>query len=184
MRIVADGIIVDFIRDEVDVAIRYGQGRWDGLEAHKLFSEDYFPVCSPDLAWRLREPADLSHHTLLHESDLLVDWRSWLDAAGVRTVDAGRGPIFNHGGMMVAAAIAGQGVAMGRTPLVDDELRIGRLVRPFDISVPGANAHYLVYPSSHAHKPMIVAFRDWLLDEALARADASDLSAPDGACAD
>ena len=166
MRIDADEVAVDFIRDDVDVAIRYGKGKWDGLKSHKLFSEHYFPVCSPALAKRLNQPADLRHHILLHEEDVQVDWESWQRAAGVDDVDASRGSTFNHGDMVITAAIAGHGVAMGRTPLVSDDLAAGRLVKLFDISLPSSWVHYLVYPANHARKPMIVAFRDWLLEEA------------------
>ena len=73
-------------------------------------------------------------------------------------------PDFVNG--LITAAIAGHGVAMGRTPLVSDDLAAGRLVKLFDISLPSSWVHYLVYPANHARKPMIVAFRDWLLEEA------------------
>ena len=155
VRIDADDVSVDFIRDNVDVAIRYGQGTWDGLEAHKLFNEHYFPVCSPALAKRLKRPGDLRHHVLLHEADVQVDWKSWLQGAGVDGVDANRGSTFNHGDMVIAAAIAGYGVAMGRTPLVNDDLATGRLIKPFDFSLPSSWAHYLVYPVNHSQKPMM-----------------------------
>lgn len=178
---------VDFSRDEVDLAIRYGRGKWAGLQADPLLTEDVFPVCSPDLvkgARPLRRPADLRHHTLLHDDYSREDWRIWLKAADVKGVDPRRGLSFSHTSIMLEAAESGQGVALGRTPLVADDLARGRLVKPFDISLPADYAYYVVCPVEAADRPKIVAFREWLLAEAdatsalfdPARARASDVS--------
>jgi len=171
VRIIADDQLVDFSRDDVDLGIRYGRGDWDGLEIERLATEDVFPVCSPRLlegVHPLRAPDDLRHHTLLHEDRLGFDWQTWLMAAGVEGVDVARGLEFSHASMALQAAIDAQGVALGRTPLVDDDLRDGRLVKPFDISLANDWAYYVVGPPGAWVRPKVAAVRDWLLAEARA----------------
>ena len=160
--------LVDFARENVDLAIRYGQGEWPGLRADRLMTEEVFAVCSPNLLQGphpLRAPADLRHHTLLHD-DLRIDWRMWLMAAGVDGVDSRRGPGFTDSSMVIQAAVEGQGVALGRSALAAADLAAGRLVKPFDISLPAAVAYYVVCPEATAGRPKIVAFREWVIAEA------------------
>jgi len=168
VRLSTDHNLVDFARTEFDVAIRYAQGAQSGLEAVKLMTEDVFPVCSPRLLRGprpLKKPADLQYHTLLHD-DFRVDWRLWLMAAGVKGVDPTRGPTFTDSGMVLQAAAEGQGVALARSVLASEDLASGRLVKPFDVSLPADWAYYLVYPPASRDSPKIVAFRDWLRKEA------------------
>lgn len=167
--------LADFARDEVDIAIRFGSGSYAGLRADRLFDEEVFPVCCRGLlegGFPLREPADLRHHVLLHEdwpaeSGRWPDWPMWLLAAGVDGVDASRGPRFRQLALSIQAAIAGQGVALGYTSLVADDLAAGRLVRPFDLALKGSPgfAYHLVAPRATADLPRVKAFRDWVLDE-------------------
>ena len=160
--------LTDFAREDVDIAIRYGKGEWPGLRAHRLLTEEYFPVCSPDILkgrYRLRTPAELRHHTLLH-GDMDIDWRMWLMAAGVEGVDETRGPMFSDSSMVIQAAVEGQGVALGRSALAAADLAAGRLVKPFDISLPATVAYYVVCPTATADYPKIAAFRDWVIAEA------------------
>lgn len=172
IRISTSNSFVDFQRDEVDCAIRYGHGRWPGVEAVRLMAEDMFPVCSPALLRGeppLREPQDLGRHSLLHTTTLPDDWRLWLTAVGVEDVDPDRGPAFDIIMMTLQAAIEGMGVALGRTLLVEADLNAGRLVAPFDVSIPTEMAYYLVAPPGHMDWPRLGAFRDWLLVEAKRR---------------
>jgi LysR family glycine cleavage system transcriptional activator len=90
----------------------------------------------------------------------------WLMAAGLDDIDATRGPWFSFAIFVLQAACDGQGVALGGTPLVDDDLAAGRLVKPFDLTLPSAWAYYFVCPKPAAARPSIVAFRDWLMAEA------------------
>ena len=159
---------VDFAREEVDVAIRHGDGVLPGLEVTRLCKEELFPVCSPKLATgpaALRRPADLARHTLLH-LDSRQDWLKWLDAAGVTEVDLSRGPVLNQASMVVDAAVDGQGVALARTALAARDLIAGRLVRPFDLALPVSYAYWIVCPKANADLPKIATFRGWLLAEA------------------
>ena len=168
VRVSADDRSVQFDREDVDVAIRYGRGVYPGAEADLFLTEELFPVCSPRLMegpHPLRRPADLAHHMLLHD-DLPTNWAMWLKVAGATNVDPTRGPAFTDSGMVLQAAIDGMGVALGRSALAGDDLAAGRLVRPFDITLPAENAYYLVYPEHTANRPKIKAFRDWILAEA------------------
>ena len=153
--------LVDFRRDDVDCAIRWGYGSWPGVLAEHLMSDTYFPVCSPRLAPRLpARPADLARFTLLRSDDEF--WKPWFDAVGLDWPEPARGPIFNDSALMLQAAIDGQGVALARTSLVGNDLRNGVLVRLFDIDVPGSRKHFLVYPPRLASSPKIALFRTWL----------------------
>ncbi|MFQ5785877.1 MAG: transcriptional regulator GcvA [Alphaproteobacteria bacterium] len=163
--------LTDFAREDVDVALRYGRGVWPGLRADRLMTEDIFPICSPKLLdgpHPLRAPADLRHYTLLHDEGH-GDWRVWLLAAGIDDIDPTRGTVFTDSGMLVQAAVEGQGVALGRSALAADDLAAGRLVRPFDVSLPAEFAYYLVCPEASAGRPKIAAFRDWLMAETARR---------------
>ncbi len=175
LRIDPSAALTDFASGDVDVGIRYGRGKYPGLRADWLMTEDIFPVCSPALLsgeHPLRAPGDLEHQVLLHD-DGHGDWRTWLLAAGIDRVDPTRGPIFTDSSMLIQAAMAGQGVALARGVLAADELAAGRLVRPFTLSLPTDYAYYLVCPQNTAEQPKIAAFRDWLLDEARREASAA-----------
>lgn len=159
---------VDFARSDVELSVRYGTGPWPGTETIPLFKEEIFPVCSPKLVADdppLREPKDLRHHTLLHD-DMTVTWGNWLLAAGVEGVDAERGPAYMHSNLVIQAAIDGEGVALGRSRLVARELEEGRLVKPFELSLPSSFSYFIVYPAANKDRPKIIAFRDWLIEEA------------------
>lgn len=153
---------------DVDVDIRLGQGNWPGLSATPLLTEDISPVCSPALLegeHPLRAPADLAHHTLLHDI-MIADWRSWFEAAGIEHIDPGRGPGFNRSYLVIQAAINGDGVALGRSVLVADALKAGTLVKPFDIDLDSDFSYYFVCSRAQTNEPTIRIFRDWLLEEA------------------
>jgi len=172
VRLHTDNALVDFDRMDVDVAVRFGRGDWPGLAAERLMPIRIFPVCSPRLLdgpHPLRTPADLRHHTLLHD-DFGVDgrdigWAEWLRLAGAPEVDASRGPWFTDSGMVMQLAADGEGVALARTLLADDELRAGRLVRPFSQEIPVEHAYWIAAPPDRMRRPKVRAFRDWLTAE-------------------
>ncbi|TQV77731.1 transcriptional regulator GcvA [Denitrobaculum tricleocarpae] len=160
--------LVDFIADEIDVAIRAGDGRWPGVTAEFLIGVDMVPVCSPALLegpHPLRTPSDLKHHDLLHE-DNHEDWVSWLTLAGVTDVDPHRGTIIDDSSVMIEAVAGGRGVALGRIMLIGDDLAAGRLVRPFDLSLESSVGYYLVMPPEAGKKAKVQAFREFLMAEA------------------
>ncbi len=174
IRIDASTALVDFARDDIDVAVRYGRGRYPGLRVERLLTEEVFPVCSPKLRRGpppLRKPQDLRRHTLLHSEAMIQDaswptWQMWLLAAGVHDVDAGRGSRFTTSSMAIEAAIDGQGVALASSVLAADDLRARRLVRPFAMSLAHDFSYYVVCPEATANRPKVAAFRNWVLEEA------------------
>jgi LysR family glycine cleavage system transcriptional activator len=172
LRIGATSELVDFARDDVDVGIRMGRGLYPGLRVERLFGETLVPVCSPELRagpHPLLRPEELRHHVLLHDDDH-AGWELWLRLAGVSGVAARRGPVFTDSALVVQAAAEGQGVALARRVLAAGDLAAGRLIQPFDVSIPHDLAYYLVCPEATADQPKIVAFRGWLLAESEARA--------------
>ena len=166
VRITTSVELVDFRKDNVDAAIRFGRGQWPGLRADWLMAEHLFPVCSPALLkgkQALRRPEDLSRVTLLH-TNAHDDWRLWLTAAGLPPeLSQSPGLTFDLAFMTIQAAIDGIGVAMGQTAYVADDIAKGRLVVPFDITMPADAGFYIVAPQGKATTPKINAFRDWLI---------------------
>jgi LysR family glycine cleavage system transcriptional activator len=148
-----------------EIELRYGTGGWADLEAVRFMSESIFPVCSPKLfrgQHALREPRDLRYHTLLHDV-MNTGWRDWLAATGASEVDPERGPGFNHSHLVIQAAEMGEGVALGRGPLVLDALESGALVRPFALTLPAPFAYYVVTAPRSAQNPVVRAFCDWVI---------------------
>jgi LysR family transcriptional regulator, glycine cleavage system transcriptional activator len=171
VRITTSTSLVDFQRDKVDAAIRYGRGQWPGLRADWLMADELFPVCSPSLLRAekpLRRPEDLKDHVLLHTSNANSDdWRLWLTAAGMPS-DLAKQPgiTFDMIFMTIQAAIDGIGVAMGRTSYVQDDIAKGRLVVPFKIALPADAGFYLVSPDGRREAPKLAAFRQWVVGAA------------------
>jgi len=165
--------VVDFQRDNFDIAIRLGHGKYPGLRSIKLFDESISPMCSPRLLEGkngLHGPEDLKHHVLLHDDSLGFDtaapnWDKWLKAIGARQIDTSRGPHFSQPDHALQAAIDGTGVVLGWQYLAADDLVAGRLVQPFNQVLPLGAAFYLVFPEAYADRPKVVAFRNWLIEE-------------------
>ena len=175
LRIEVSDHIIDFSSSDTQVAIRFGNGNYPNLRSDRLFEEFVFPVCSPSLLngpTPLRTPNDLRHHTLIHldwqaRGETWPDWRMWLLAAGAKEVDPSHGIHLSLFSLVSQTAIAGQGVALGNTSLVGDDLACGRFVKPFDLSLraPGDFAYYVVSPVAIANRPLVAGFRDWVLSE-------------------
>jgi len=127
-------------------------------------------VCSPALLDGdppLRTPADLRHHTLLHEDvdpsiHEYLDWQRWLKAVGIEGVDLRRGPRFTHTFLALQAAAAGQGVALATSVLIGNDLSTHRLVQPFGPEVPGVYSYHFVCPPAALELPKVQAFRTWI----------------------
>lgn len=166
----------DFDLDDIDVAIRFGMGKYPGLRADRLFNNLIIPVCSPNLLRNgppLRVPRDLFHHTLVHiewsqQGVTWPNWRIWMAAAGVDDFDDSRSIVFNNSSDAVQAAIDGSAVALADFAMVANDLSEGRLVRPFDLGIRVSRefAYFLAYPQGVADDPRIAAFRAWIMEEA------------------
>ncbi|UIJ71424.1 LysR substrate-binding domain-containing protein [Aurantimonas sp. HBX-1] len=172
VRMVATRQVVDFLRDEVDVAIRAGRGPWPGLVQHRLFPTGFTPILAPSLLERLgplEGPADLLDAPLLDPHDQW--WPLWFAAAGVSGFDPANRPFSDMGDQHVVAraAIAGHGIAI-LTPVFHEEaLRDGRLVQPFELVADDQHYYWLCYAESRRNVAKIRAFRDWLLAEMAAK---------------
>ena len=159
---------VDFAREDVDLAVRHGDGNWPGHDVVRLSSEQLFAVCSPKLLsgrQRLARPSDALKFPLLHLDDRKA-WTEWFDATGVEVPEVLHGPIVNRASMLIDAAIDGQGIALARTTLAAGDLISGRLVRPFSDVLRLAKTYWIVCPKATSKLPKITTFRDWLLAEA------------------
>lgn len=168
--------IRDFDADDVDIAIRFGNGKYEHALSDRLFDMVVAPVCSPRLLEtgpRLGEPRDLFHHTLCYldwKTDGMVwpNWRMWMEEAGIHDFDDSRCLAFPDSSHVVQAVIEGGAVGLADLAMIANDLAQGRLVRPFDIgvSVAGEYAYHLVCPESSGQDPRVLAFRAWMLGEA------------------
>lgn len=175
VRIHADVRLQDLEREGIDCAIRYATAARAGGGAARLFGESVFPVCSPALARDakrpLREPADLRRHVMLQIDDPdgslpWLSWTSWLELAGAQDVKPAARLTFSSYEQVVQAAIQGDGIALGRHPLVRDAMRAGKLVAPFRVRSESTRAFYAL-ASAHARaRPEVAAFVEWLKEEA------------------
>lgn len=167
--------LLDFAAQGIDIGVRYGAGSWPGLKSEKLMEEDIYPVCSPALLRGhppLREPADLTGMTLIH--DLSVDrqagfasWEAWFDKAAVSGIRVNRGLRINNSAAVLQAAIDGHGVALGRSVMSHDDVAAGRLVRLFPgIRFTSTLAYFVVYRPECEGLPRLGGFREWLFGEA------------------
>jgi LysR family transcriptional regulator, glycine cleavage system transcriptional activator len=171
--------VVDFERENVDIAVRFGEGNYPGMRTDRLMSENISPVCSPKLLAGgkvLKEPGDLANHVLLHTDWGLgnatqPDWAMWLLSAGADEVNPSRGPVFTTEILTVESALEGNGVALVNRGIVIDEVAAGRLIWPFELTLETKFGFFIVCPEQTADTTKNAAFREWLLDEA--RADGS-----------
>ena len=161
---------VDFKKEDLDAAIRLGNGSWPGAKSQRLVSNILTPVASPSLVQcgsPLSNPLDLRGHTLLHSIARPDDWSRWLESVGVSgAIDARGGMTYQSSAMAYAAAAEGQGIAMAQVFLVEKDLASGVLVTPFKETIDmGDFTYYLVTPSHRPETPNMVTFRTWLLQQ-------------------
>jgi DNA-binding transcriptional LysR family regulator len=175
VRISADARVMDLERDGLDLAIRHGPATLSGPDAVRLFGERVFPVCSPKLLKDpkrpLREPADLRHHVLLQYDDPdgrhpWLHWRTWLEIVRLTDLRAAGSLLFSGYDQIIPAAIAGHGVALGRSPLVREAMEAGELVAPFKKSADPARAYFAVLARDAGKRKEVVDFVAWLKEEA------------------
>ncbi len=171
--------LVDMTAGEVDVALRYGAGRYPGLEVRRLIGESVILVASPDLLAEqpLARPEDLAGHVLLHDGspdldDSCPDWSMWLAARGLKGIDGQRGPRFNQSSLVIEAAVNGRGVALAKHTLAQADLEAGRLVAPLPIATAVDFAYYLAHPKAKGRLPQVKAFIAWIEAEAAAHEQA------------
>jgi LysR family glycine cleavage system transcriptional activator len=178
----ADSQIVDLERGEIDVAVRYAPEDRAPANATRLFGERVVPVVSPallrDRATPLRRLADLAGHVLLHLVDPLgrtpwIDWNTWLTSSGVSDLIPAGNLRFSQYDLLLQAAVSGQGVALGRSPLIDHAVARGDLVMPFPKRYDSPRGYFALSGSQASGRPEVQQFIAWLREEAGAGSDAS-----------
>ena len=173
VRITAETRVQDLERDGLDVALRHGPASLAGPNAVRLFGERVFPVCSPKLLKKLalKKPDDLKNHVLLqyHDPDVRhpwLHWKTWLEVAGVAGLRPAGTLSFSGYEQIIPAAVAGHGVALGRSPLVKDLVDSKQLVAPFKSMADPARAYFVIVSRDAAQRPEVNAFVAWLKSEA------------------
>jgi LysR family transcriptional regulator, glycine cleavage system transcriptional activator len=176
VRITADTRVQDLERDGLDLAIRHGPPSLAGANAVRLFGERVFPVASPKLlkSHPLRQPADLKNHTLLQYDDPdarhpWLHWKTWLEVAGIPDLRPAGTLSLSGFEQIIPAALAGHGVALGRSPLVKDLLAEKKLVAPFKTTADPARAYFVIPSRAAASRPEVQEFIEWLKGEAAKR---------------
>jgi len=159
---------LDFAAEDVDAAVMMSEEAVPGVTRHPLVADARLPVCTPSIAARLREPADLGREVLIQQTTRPRGWLEWLDQASAEGVDGLRGPVMQHTAMVAEACAAGLGVALLPRFLLDREFADGRLEAPFGRTLRGDAAYCLAYPEAAEEVPALRAFRDWLLRDAVA----------------
>jgi LysR family transcriptional regulator, glycine cleavage system transcriptional activator len=165
LRIDASTRLVDLERSDVELAIRMGEGKWPRVRAELLLPLEIFPVCSPELAKRLRSPADLARVSAIEDENTMLSWDRWFAAAGVEPVTPLPGATFTDPVLCLEAVIAGQGVMLAWQLLAADALKDGRLVAPFGVTVASGLGYYLVTRESGRQSAKAAAFKRWITRE-------------------
>jgi LysR family glycine cleavage system transcriptional activator len=185
VRLAADMALVDFSSSDIDLAIRYGPGGYEGLHCERLMSESVVVAAGPQLlaGRRVKSAADLAALPLIHDESAERDpscpsWSMWFAARGAPRADADRGLRFNQSSLALEAAAAGKGLVLAKRQLAKRDLAEGRLVTPFEAAgAPVGFAYWLVWPRARRFEPAQSAFIEWLREQAIEDDAAADQTA-------
>lgn len=168
--------LLDFVSNDIDIGVRYGAGKWPGLNAELLMQEEIYPVCSPTLIQKdtklTMDASNFENQTLIHDHTIgdnlpFVSWNAWFAKAGLPAPTKSRGMQINNSAAVLQAAIEGQGIALARGVMAKDDIANGRLIRLHpDVSYMSELSYYIVYRSDRISAQRVHAFRDWLIKEA------------------
>ena len=166
---------IDFVKNNIDVGVRYGAGEWAGLVSEKLMEEEIYPVCSPSYLSNHPEltadPLSLINQTLIHDLSIgekleFVNWTKWFNKLGLSLPSGNRGMQINNSAAVLQTAIDGHGVALARSVMARDDIVSGRLIRLYpEITYISELAYYVVYRPEWSALPRMIAFKDWLVKE-------------------
>ena len=172
---------VDWDDPAIDMGIRFGDGQWPGLHVTSFLGDAFFPVISPALLQRgpaVKSIADLAHHTQIRDG-LSIGWDDWLAMAGASPLTPKSILQVEDPAIALQYAIDGYGVALGRRTTAGGDIASGRLVVPIGPAVETLWQHHILCRPEDRMRPAIVAFRDWLLEEARLSRDGSGESGGD-----
>jgi len=160
--------VVDLTREDVDLAIRYGRGDWPGVHAEKFLDESLTPVYAPSFLEQHpgEEPMDLLRYTIHSHDNDDINWRRWREAAGLPAEELSAIATYDDTAVAMQAVFGGQGIMLGRSALVHDDLANGRLVRLSNVEIPSTEANYMVCLERNRSRMAVRAFRDWLVEAA------------------
>lgn len=169
LRFLATLRIIDFNRDEVDVAIRFGLGNDKGVYSRPLIEEWVTPMMTPEMAKEIDSPEKLAQAVLIHDDSVSffkvpTGWEAWCKAAGI-DIDTSHGPRFSQADHAIDAAITGAGVVLGRVSLATRALESGRLVAPFEVGLVSEAQFRFICPLGNEKRPHIAAFEAWVIEE-------------------
>jgi DNA-binding transcriptional LysR family regulator len=177
VRLAATNDMTDLAREQIDVAVRYCEPKAAPAGATPLSGEAVFPVASPRLARErarpLKRPADLCRHVLLHFDDPQGDfpwltWKEWLTALKIPDLKPAGALHFSHYDQLARAAVDAEGVALGRSPLIERYLKTGELVAPFRDRVTVSRKYFVIVAPHARERPRVRQFVEWVLAEAAA----------------
>lgn len=151
--------------EPADLALRYGDGQWRGLEKLRVAEETVFPVCSPEFLCRHPDITLENFRALPLLLHSVISWQHWFEEAGISAAQPANGLIFNDVSHVISAALIGEGIAMARALLVEDYLNDGRLVKVFDIPARGTYCYWLAWQSGSARDALVDKLRRWIVDE-------------------
>lgn len=166
---------------DADLEIRYGQGNWPGLSSDRLTWDELFPVCSPQLcdgSTPPQAPDELGKHTLLHVIGYEEGWGYWLKKTGASQAYTPQGMQFDTLITALEMAVQGQGLALGRTSLVENMIANGRLIAPFEQRVATSEAFHLTHSTHQYLHQHAETFRSWIIEEAEAQRDKANPETP------
>ncbi|WDR07116.1 LysR substrate-binding domain-containing protein [Devosia rhodophyticola] len=168
VRLTVTAAMLDLGRSDIDCAIRYGLGDWPGVAVSRIGGSHFSPVCAPQLAERLPDPAALAQVPVIHDQTSMLSWPLWKKAAGLGEDATFSGPVISDASLAFDAAIAGQGVLLAADMMSADAVSDGRLIRPFAISTQGPTGYWLATAKGRREPEKLKLFRRWLEDEVAA----------------
>ena len=173
LRLVASSPVIDLTASGIDLAIRYGEGEWPGVETERLFDDEIWPVCAPSYLKSRRpiaHPAELLKETLLHLNKYDRNWVTWetfLHELGVNDQPVTRGVTYDNYLVLIQSALRGEGIALCGRRLAEDFISQGDLLRPIPQALSSQKGFFLLKPNDKTLSHTAALFRNWLLDEAV-----------------
>ncbi|MBY5528908.1 LysR substrate-binding domain-containing protein [Rhizobium leguminosarum] len=165
LRLDATTNLVNPALSDVDIGIRVGTGKWPDVKAELLLEQEVFPVCSPEMAAKLKEPADILELPAIIDGHAMFTWEVWMREVGLSGATLSTRHVFNDASLCLDAAIAGQGVMLAWQTLAAFALAEGRLAAPFGIRAPTGFGHYFVTAEGTREPKKVKDFKAWIREE-------------------
>ncbi|UVC09099.1 LysR family transcriptional regulator [Rhizobium sp. TH2] len=165
LRIDATMRLIDPASSDIDLGIRVGEGDWPDVNSELILAQEVYPVCAPQLAEKLKTPADILSMPAVIDDRAMFKWDVWLDAAGLQGTEISQGHVFNEASLCLDAVMAGQGVMLAWQTLTADMIAEGRLAAPFNIRARTGFGHYFITAKGVRDSRKVQIFKAWLKRE-------------------